>query len=58
MTTKEQIIEQFNTFLAEDEKFTEGKVKAAAARARKALMEMTKLAKTRRAEITDEKNAM
>jgi hypothetical protein len=58
MTTKEQIIEQMEIFLAEDEKFTEKKVKAAAARARKALMEMTKLAKTRRAEITDEKNAM
>ena len=59
MTTKEQLIEQFETFLAEDDKFTgEKKVKASAARARKALSEIAKLCKTRRAEITDEKNAM
>ena len=58
MTTKEQLVEQFETFLAENEKFTEKKVKASAARARKALSEIAKLCKTRRAEITEEKNAM
>ena len=59
MTTKEQLVEQFETFLAEDAKFTgEKPVKASAARARKALSEIAKLCKTRRAEITEAKNAM
>jgi hypothetical protein len=58
MTTHEQIIAAYETYIAENEKFTEKKVKAAAARARKALMEITKLAKIRRAEITAEKDAL
>ena len=48
----------FEEYLAENEKFEEKGVKAASARARKALSEMTKLAKTRRAEIQDKKNSM
>lgn len=54
--TVDQIKEQFDAFLAENEKFTGGN-SAAGTRARKALQEMTKLAKARRAEITEEKNA-
>ena len=37
--------EHFETYLAENEKFTEKGVKAAAARARKALQEMSKCIK-------------
>ena len=48
----------FEEYLAENEKFEEKGVKAASSRARKALSEMTKLAKTRRAEIQDKKNSM
>jgi len=54
--TVESIKEQFEAFLAENEKFDGGNA-AAGTRARKALQEMTKLAKARRAEITEEKNA-
>jgi hypothetical protein len=43
-------------FLAEDNKFVAGNA-AAGTRARKALQEVAKLVKTRRTEITDEKNA-
>ena len=53
--TVDQIKEQFDAFLAENEKFSSGN-SAAGTRARKALQEMTKLAKARRAEITEEKN--
>jgi len=56
MTTTEQLQEQFAAFLAEDAKFTGGNA-AAGTRARKALGELTKLAKTRRNEVTAEKNA-
>lgn len=48
----------FETYLAENAKFTEKGVKAAAARARKALQEMTKAIKERRKEITAEKEAL
>lgn len=57
MTTHESIVEQFETYLKENETFGKG-TKAAAARARKALGELGKLAKTRRGEIQDEKNAL
>ena len=46
----------FEAFLVEDEKFTNGNA-SAGTRARKALQEMIKLSKTRRLEITEEKNA-
>ena len=45
-------------YLAENEKFDVKGVKASAARARKALGELGKLSKTRRAEIQDKKNSM
>ena len=48
----------FETYLAENEKFAEKGVKASAARARKALQEMTKAIRERRKEITAEKEAL
>lgn len=54
--TVEELKAQFETFLAEDAKFTGGN-SAAGTRARKALAEMGKLVKSRRNEITAEKNA-
>lgn len=57
-TTHEQIVAHFEAYLAENESFEVKGVKAAAARARKALGEIGKLAKTRRAEIQDKKNNM
>jgi len=55
-TTNEQLQAQFAEFLAEDAKFTGGN-SAAGTRSRKALAELSKLVKTRRNEITAEKNA-
>lgn len=55
MTIHEQIVAQYETYIAENEKFRDKGVKAAAARARKALQELTKLAKERRKEIQEEK---
>jgi hypothetical protein len=52
------IVTAFNNYLAENEKFTQKGVKAAAARARKALQEMSKDIKERRKEITAEKEAL
>ncbi len=54
--TSAQIQEALQTFLAEDEKFTAGN-KSAGTRARKALMDLKKLADARRKEIQAEKNA-
>jgi hypothetical protein len=54
--TVEQLKADFETFLAEDAKFTAGNA-AAGTRARKALQEVSKGVKTRRNEITAEKNA-
>lgn len=55
-TTTKQIQGMFDEFLKEDAKFTGGN-SAAGTRARKALAEMSKLIKSRRNEITEEKNA-
>ena len=55
MSTTEQLQAAFEAYLAENEKFVEKGNKAAAGRARKALMELAKLAKARRAEILEEK---
>ena len=55
MTTTEQIVEIFEQWRVEDEKFTEKGNKAAGTRARKALLELGKLAKARRAEISEAK---
>lgn len=54
--TVEQLKAAFDTFLAEDAKFTAGNA-AAGTRARKALQEVGKAVKARRNEITAEKNA-
>lgn len=58
MTQHEQITRSFETYIAENEKFTTKGVKASAARARKALQEMTKAIRERRKEITTEKEAL
>ena len=58
MTTDEQIAEQMAIYLKENEAFETKGVKAAAARARKALGEIGKLTKSRRAEIQEKKNNM
>ena len=57
-TNNDLLKEQFEIYLAENEKFTQKGVKAAAARARKALQEMSKAIKERRKEITAEKEAL
>lgn len=54
--TAQQIADAFATWQTEDEKFAKGN-SAAGTRARKALQEITKLAKSRRAEISEEKTA-
>ena len=58
MTNHEQIVQAFNNYLTESETFEDKNVKAAATRARKALGDLGKLTKARRAEIQDKKNAM
>jgi GTP cyclohydrolase I len=58
MTNHESIVAAFDTYLTENEKFTVKGVKASAARARKALQEMSKGIKERRKEITAEKEAL
>ena len=54
--TVQQIADAFATWQNEDEKFAKGN-SAAGTRARKALQEITKLAKSRRVEISEEKTA-
>ena len=58
MSIHEQIVENFNAYIAEHEKWEDKGVKAAATRARKALCEIGKLSKHRRAEIQEKKNSM
>jgi hypothetical protein len=58
MTTHEQLVGLFENYVLENQKFTEKGVKAASSRARKALAEIAKLAKVRRAEIQEAKNEM
>jgi len=58
MSLHNEIIEQYEIYISESEKFEEKGVKAAATRARKALGELGKLSKSRRAEIQDKKNSM
>tara|TARA_Y100001936_G_scaffold147072_1_gene143480 strand:- start:263 stop:436 length:174 start_codon:yes stop_codon:yes gene_type:complete len=53
--THDQIVSAYENYLAENESFETKNIKAAAARARKALGEMAKLAKLRRAEIQERK---
>ena len=58
LSQHEQIVQAFNNYLTEAETFEDKGVKAAAARARKALGDLGKLTKTRRAEIQEKKNEM
>ena len=53
----EQIVAEYENYMKESESFESKNVKAAAARARKALGNMGKLAKSRRAEIQEKKNS-
>jgi hypothetical protein len=54
-TTTDQIAEAFTAYIEENTKFTEKGNKAAGTRARKALLELGKLTKIRRAEISEAK---
>ena len=54
--TSQELLTAIETWKVEDEKFTAGNG-AAGTRARKALQEIAKLVKTRRGEISEEKNA-
>ena len=56
--THDQIVSAYETYLAERESFETKNIKAAAARARKALGELGKLTKVRRAEIQERKTNM
>ncbi|MDD4082654.1 MAG: hypothetical protein WC162_02300 [Sphaerochaetaceae bacterium] len=58
MGNHDNLVEQFQVYLAENEKFETKGVKASAARARKALAEISKLCKERRKEIQEAKNAL
>jgi hypothetical protein len=58
MTNHDQILEQIEVYIKEHASFEEKGVKAAAARARKALGDIGKLTKARRAEIQEKKNNM
>lgn len=56
--THEQLIDAFNTYIAENEKLTERNIKASAVRARQALQDIARLLKERRKEISAEKVAI
>jgi len=58
MSIHEDILEAVENYKAESDNFDNNNVKASAARARKALMELTKLAKARRVEIQERKNSL
>jgi hypothetical protein len=58
MSQHDTLLAAFETYKAENEKFIEKGIKASAARARKALQEMSKGIKERRKEITAEKEAL
>jgi N-glycosylase/DNA lyase len=53
-----EIVLAFNNYIKEAETFEDKNVKAAAARARKALGDLGKLTKERRKEIQERKNEM
>lgn len=56
MSIHDEIVANYQTYLEEHAKFEEKGVKASAARARKALGQLGKLTKARRAEIQEKKN--
>ena len=53
----EELTKNYNTYVEDNLKFVEKGNKAAGTRARKSLMEITKLCKERRKEIQEAKNA-
>lgn len=53
----QQIIESFNAYIEENQKFADKGNKAAATRARKALLELKKLCVERRVEIIEAKKS-
>ena len=57
-TIHDQIISEYENYLKESESFDTKNVKAPAARARKALGNIGKLAKDRRKEIQEKKNSL
>jgi hypothetical protein len=56
MSVSQELLNAVEAWKVEDEKFAAGN-NAAGTRARKALQEVAKLVKTRRGEITEEKNS-
>ena len=58
MSAHDTLVEQFAVYLAENAKFEEKGVKAAATRARAALQEIGVAVKSRRKEIIEKKNAL
>ena len=58
MSSHDKLIEMMENYVAENKKFSEKKVKAAATRARAALQEIGKAVKERRKEIIEEKNSI
>ena len=58
MTLHDQIVLAYNNYLKEIETFEGQGVKAAAARARRALQDLNKLTTQRRKEIQEQKNEM
>jgi|TARA_R110000744_G_scaffold102019_1_gene196348 hypothetical protein len=58
MSTHDEIVEEFSVYMEAQKKFENKSVKSAAAKARKALTRMTKLAKVRRSEIQNKKNSL
>lgn len=58
MALHEDILVAFESYVAESEKFEGKGIKASAARARKALGDLSKLGKDRRKEIQEKKNGM
>mgnify|MGYP006865032434 CR=1 FL=1 len=58
MASHNEIVKLYEEYTVESDKFESKGIKASAARARKALSELAKLTKVRRAEIQEKKNAM
>ena len=58
MSAHDELVKQMENYTAENKKFTEKKVKAAATRARASLQAIGKAVKERRKEIIEEKAAI
>lgn len=57
MSIHDELVTQFETYVAESTRFEQKGIKASAARARKALTEISKLCKERRKEIQELKDS-